>query len=132
MMGWWRIEGSSGLIDWASRGANGAVLENYIPGLHSAENNYNGDEVADILDKVISTMTDRLTDPEYRANAQQAFLGLLDTDDAIDFVHKQSLDAARQKIERVYQREWQRNAYPEELRGLFEFCTAFIKPVQNK
>jgi hypothetical protein len=126
-MGWWRIEGPSGRIEWSSRGKNGAVLENYIPGKTSPENYYNGDEPADILDKVVGTMLDRLTDPAYKETARKAFLGTPVDAETIDLVHKQSLETARNKIARVYKREWQRDPYDEELCGIFEFCTAFIE-----
>lgn len=126
-MGWWRIDGPSGHVDWTSRGDDGAVLENHIPGMHSPENHYNGDETVDLLDKVVSTMLDRFTDYAYKDAARKAFLGEPVEPDAIDLIHKQSLEVARQKIERVYKREWGRPAYDEELRGTFEFCTAFIQ-----
>lgn len=126
-MGWWRIDGPSGHIDWASRGSDGAVLANHIPGKDSPENYYNGDEPADILDKAVNTMLDRLTVPEYKAAAKKAFLGESADDGVLDFVHKQSLMSARQKIDRTYKREWNRPPYIEELQGMFEFCTAFIR-----
>jgi hypothetical protein len=126
-MGWWRIEGPSGRIEWSSRGENGAVLENHIPGKNSPENYYNGDEPADVLDKVIGGMLDRLTNPAYKEAARNAFLGAPVDAETIDLIHKQSLEVARQKIFRVYKREWQREPYDEELLGLFEFCTAFIE-----
>jgi hypothetical protein len=126
-MGWWRIDGPSGHIDWSSRGSDGAVLCNHIPGKDSPENYYNGDEPADILDKVVNMMLDRLTMPEYKAAAQKAFMGKSDDANVLDFIHKQSLISARQKIERTYKREWHREPYSEELQGLFEFCTAFIQ-----
>jgi hypothetical protein len=127
-MGWWRIDGTTGRVAWSSRGADGAILDNHIPGVHSGENHYNGDEVTDILDKAISTMCDRftITNVNYKAAAKNVFLSNPVADTDIDFVHKKALEDARQKIERVYKREWQRNAYPEELQSLFEFCTAFI------
>jgi hypothetical protein len=126
-MGWWRIEGPSGGIEWSSRGADGAVLANHIPGRHSPENYYNGDEPADILDKVINTMLERLTNPEYKSAARAVFLGEPDTEDVLDLIHKQSLVKARQSIDRTYQREWGRQPYAEELQGIFEFSTAFIQ-----
>ena len=126
-MAWWRIDGPSGQILWSSRGKSGAVLANYIPGKTSPENYYNGDEPADILDKVVGTMLDRLTEPGYKEAAKNAFLGGPVDADTIDLIHKQSLEAARNKIARVYRREWQRNPYDEELYGIFEFCTAFIE-----
>ena len=125
-MGWWRIEGSTGGITWDSRGEDGAILANHIPGKDSAENYYNGDEPADILDKVISTMLEKLSNPEYKDAARRAFLGEGVSDTEIDLIHKQSLETARNRIERTYKREWGREPYPEELSGTFEFCTAFI------
>lgn len=130
-MGWWRIDGPTGGINWSSRGADGAVLENYSPGKDSPENYYNGDEPADILDKVISTMLDKLTSHEYMDAAKRAFLGEGVSDSEIDLIHKQSLEAARERIERAYKREWGRDAYPEELQGIFAFCTAFIQAVSK-
>jgi len=129
-MGWWRIEGASGGINWSAQPGNsrdGATLVNYIPGKDSPENYYNGDEPADILDKVINTFIERLTTSEYRQAAKNAFLAVKENTDALDMIHKQSLELARQKIIRVYQREWRRDPYPEELQGLFEFCTGFIR-----
>jgi hypothetical protein len=72
-------------------------------------------------------MLDRFTDAEYKNAARAAFLGEPVEPNALDLIHKQSLEVARQKIERVYKREWGRPAYDEELRGTFEFCTAFIQ-----
>lgn len=128
-MGWWRIEGATGGITWDSRGEDGAILTNHIPGKDSPENYYNGDEPADILDKVISTMLEKLTSVEYRGAARRAFLGEGVSDTEIDLIHKQSLEVARTRIERAYKREWDREPYPEELSAIFEFCTAFIQPV---
>lgn len=130
-MGWWRIDGPTGGVNWSSRGADGAVLENYSPGKDSPENYYNGDEPADILDKVISTMLERLTSDEYKSAARRAFLGEGVSDNEIDLIHKQSLESARERIERVYRREWDREPYPEEMQGIFEFCTAFIQPISR-
>jgi hypothetical protein len=127
-MGWWRIDGPNGRINWEkSERANWAVLHNCIPGREPEENYYNGDEPADILDKVVSPIIERLTDPEYKKEAKNAFLGAAANADVIDLIHKQSLEAAKQKISRVYQREWGRQPYTEELEGIFEFCTAFIQ-----
>jgi hypothetical protein len=126
-MGWWRIDGASGGISWSAREKGGAILANHIPGKDTAENYYGGDEPADILDKVISTCIERLTNPEYKAAAKNAFLGNPENTELLDLIHKQSLERARQRIEKVYMREWRRTAYPEELNGLFEFCTAFIR-----
>lgn len=128
-MGWWRIEGSAGEITWDSRGEDGAILANHIPGKDSPENYYNGDEPADILDKVISTMLEKLTSHDYKDAARRAFLGEGVSDTEIDFVHRQSLETARNRIDRAYKREWGRDPYPEELSGIFEFCTAFISPI---
>lgn len=128
-MGWWRIDGPTGEINWASRGENGAILENHTPGKDSPENYYNGDEPADILDKVVGTMLEKLTSQEYKDAARRAFLGEGVSDTEIDLIHKQSLERARQRIERTYQREWGRPPYPEELQGIFGFCTAFIQPI---
>lgn len=126
-MGWWRIDGATGGINWSSRGSDGAVLENHMPGKDSPENYYNGDEPADILDKVVGTMLDKLTDPSYKDAVQRAFMGEPVLDDEIDLIHKQLLERARQRIERTYQREWGRAPYVEELQGIFGFCTAFIQ-----
>lgn len=126
-MGWWRISGPSGQIDWAKQPNGSATLLNYIPGKHSPENHYNGDEVADILDKVVCTFLDKLTDSGYKAAAKNAFLGETPVPEILDLIHKQSLICARQKIEKVYEREWKRKPYPEELHGIFEFCSAFIE-----
>jgi hypothetical protein len=132
-MGWWRVEGPSGHVDWSSRAENGAILCNRVPGKDSPENYYNGDEVADILDKVVNTMLDRLTTLEYRLSARQAFLGDGD-EEMLDLIDKQLLVSARNKITRTYKREWGREPYPEELQAIFEFCTAFIqkKPAVKK
>ena len=127
-MGWWRINGSSGQINWdKSDKGKWAELHNGVPGKDPAENYYNGDEPADILDKVISTLLDKLTTPEYRQAAKNAFIGAPVDLDVIDLIHKQSLEDARNKINRTYAREWGRQPYPEELEGIFEFCTAFIQ-----
>lgn len=125
-MGWWQIDGETGGINWSSRGSNGAVLCNHIPGKDSPENYYNGDEPADILDKVINTMLDRLVNPAYKNAARKAFLGQKVDEEEIDLIHKQSLENARQRITRTYKRAWSRDPYIEELSGIFEFCTAFI------
>jgi hypothetical protein len=130
-MGWWRIDGPTGGINWASRGADGAVLENHTPGKDSPENYYNGDEPTDILDKVLSTMLDKLTSHEYKEATRRAFLGEGVGDTEIDLIHKQSLERARQRIERTYKREWGREPYPEELQGIFGFCTAFIQTISR-
>jgi hypothetical protein len=126
-MGWWRIDGNSGQINWSSQSTGGATLLNHIPGKHSSENYYNGDEPADVLDKVVSTFLDKMTDAGYKAAAKTAFTGEADAPEELDLIHKQSLEHARQKIAEIYQREWRREPYPEELRGIFEFCTAFIQ-----
>ena len=125
-MGWWRIDGPAGGIDWSKQESGGATLFNYIPGKHSPENHYNGDEPADILDKVVSTFLDKLPNVEYKAAAKTAFTGEGEVPEILDLIHRQSLESARHKIEKVYQREWRRMPYPEELNGIFEFCTAFI------
>jgi len=126
-MGWWRIDGPTGGIEWSKQENGLAMLLNHIPGKHSSENHYNGDEPTDILDKVVGTFLDRLTDSEYKAAAKNAFLGEADVPEVLDLIHKQSLIHARQKIDKVYLREWKREPYPEELHGIFEFCTAFIE-----
>lgn len=128
-MGWWRIEGPTGGITWDSRGPDGAILANHVPGKDSAENYYNGDEPADILDKVLSTTIDRLSEVDYHDAVRRAFLGEGVSDTEIDLIHKQSLEMARERINKTYNREWGRDPCPEELSGLFEFCTAFIAPV---
>jgi hypothetical protein len=125
-MSWWQIDGETGGINWSSRGPDGAVLCNQIPGKAPRENYYNGDEPADILDKVINTMIDKLIDPEYKNAARNAFLGQPVDDLEIDLIHKQSLENACRRITRVYERAWSREPYFEELAGVFEFCTAFI------
>jgi len=125
-MGWWRIDGPSGGINWSKTKNGSAVLLNHIPGRHSPENYYNGDEPADVLDKVVSTFLDKLTVAEYKAAAKNAFTGEAEVPEILDLIHKQSLESARQKIEIIYKREWKRMPYPEELHGIFEFCTAFI------
>jgi hypothetical protein len=125
-MGWWRIDGPSGQINWSKQDDGNAMLLNHIPGKHSPENYYNGDEPADVLDKVVSTFLDKMTDAGYKAAAKAAFTGESDVPEILDLIHKQSLENARRRIEKVYQREWKRMPYPEELNGIFEFCTAFI------
>lgn len=130
-MGWWRIDGATGAPNWNAapkHSRDGAFLQNCVPGRDSAENHYNGDEPSDILDKVLNTFIERLPDREYRQAAKNAFLGV-NADDAtpLDMIHAQSLEQARRKITLVYKREWRRDPYPEELQGIFEFCTGFIR-----
>jgi hypothetical protein len=129
-MGWWRIESVSGSPKWSAAPSNskdGAFLMNHIPGKDSPENHYNGDEPVDILDKVVNLCIERLTSPEYKQAAKNAFLGIAENTDALDAIHKQLLESARQKIARVYKREWGREPYAEELQGIFEFSTGFIR-----
>lgn len=127
-MGWWRIEGPSGRINWENIGRDKwAILHNCMPALETNENYYNGDEPTDILDKVVNPIIGLLTADEYRTAAKNAFLGLEVAETDIDLVHKQSLQRAQQKIRDVYMREWGRHPYAEELEGIFEFCTAFVQ-----
>lgn len=129
-MGWWRIDGANGAPHWNAAPSNsrdGAFLVNYIPGKDSPENYYNGDEPVDILDKVVNLCIERLTSPEYKQASKNAFLGIAENTDALDVIHKQLLESARHKITRVYKREWGREPYAEELQGIFEFSTGFIR-----
>jgi len=66
---------------------------------------------------------------ELSRTAPQFLIKLFENEvpEILDLIHKQSLESARRKIESVYQREWKRMPYPEELNGIFEFCTAFIE-----
>jgi hypothetical protein len=126
-MGWWKISGPSGHINWSAGIKNeGAKLFNCIPGRDDPAQLYNGDEPADILDAVVKNITTRLQDVNYRAEAKHAFVQqdfecvTLEKDDYC------ALQRASVQISDVYQREWRRSPTPAELSAVFEFCTSVL------
>ena len=124
-MGWWRISGPSGHIKWsAGSDENGAMLFNCIPGRDDQTQLYNGDEPADILDAVINSLETQFQSISFKAEAKSVFLDQVCEIREIDFDAQKALSVAREKIEQVYQREWQRLPTPAELSAVFEFCTS--------
>jgi hypothetical protein len=125
-MGWWRIDGPSGQINW-SAGFNGgnAVLFNCVPGRDDPAQLYNGDEPADILDAAIKNITELLQDPSCKEAAKKAFTQLFCENEKITEEIQEQLREANKKINEVYQREWRRAPTPAELSAVFEFCTSF-------
>lgn len=128
-MGWWQIDGPSGGVVWSNRDGDPScgVLFNYSPGKAHSGRLYNGDEPADILDAALNTLADKLTDPAYLAEARYIFLGAKATPIFVDGDDKKLLHNARQKIIRVYKREWGRKPRDVELSAIFEFCTCFLR-----
>jgi hypothetical protein len=130
-MGWWRISGPSGHINW-SAGYNGenATLFNCIPGRDDPMQMYSGDEPADILDAAVKQIEAELHDDAYRAAVRAVFLrqpGAHKEHEEIPAATKEMLKNAKKQIEDVYQREWNRAPTPAELSAVFEFCTSFLK-----
>lgn len=127
-MGWWRISGPSGHINW-SAGFNGenAVLFNCIPGRDDPMQMYSGDEPADILDKVVRNIEEKLRDETYRVAARSVFLRQPGEHPAVPGDEQEMLNNANQQISEVYQREWNRAPTPAELSAVFEFCTSFVQ-----
>lgn len=127
-MGWWRIDGPDGRINWsASRRNDGAILFNCIPSRNDSGLLYNGDEPADILGTAIRNIETNLRDTDYFKEAKACFLGKTANTDRVDASTISELQQAREKIIAVYVREWRRPPTPCELMATFEFCTSFCK-----
>lgn len=129
-MGWWKINGPSGHINWSAGNKNPeAALFNCIPGRDDPGQMYNGDEPADILDATLRIVEKQLYDAQYRAEAKAAFLTQNDEKMrvALDDETNMALKNANAQITNVYQREWRRDPTLAELSGVFEFCTSFIR-----
>lgn len=119
-MSWWHIQDENGYIDWGM--TNGfSRLRYYVPGKDSAENYYIGIEALDALYLCIELLV-----PEIKENhahwIKDFFLQPkeLPLDDRL--AAAEIITRTRQNIDAIYQREWRREPYPEELAGLFSFC----------
>lgn len=127
-MGWWRINGHDGHINWSASSRNGsAILFNCIPGRDDTTQLYNGDEPADILDAAIKSIEKNLHVTSYFNEAKATFLGFATETNEVDESTKTGLQQANEKIANVYMREWRRPPTPAELSAIFEFCTSFCK-----
>ena len=133
-MGWWAVQPPDGGIRWStinvqrSGAANGktkVVLLNKIPGRDPPDDYYNGDEPADLLDNffdVVRSELDFSNDLAVNALKAQFVRGEISIDLIPENV-RERLDNTKARVNRTYKREWGREAVPEELDALFNFCT---------
>lgn len=127
-MGWWKISGPSGHINWsAGKNNDGAMLFNCIPGRDDPGQMYNGDEPADILDSALRSVEEKLYDNIYLSEAKSSFLRQTVNFEQLDADTDMALKDANEQITSVYQREWRRLPTPAELSAVFEFCTSFVQ-----
>ena len=130
-MGWWRINGPSGHINWsAGWDKNNAFLFNCIPGRDDQDQLYNGDEPADVLDAVINRLETQMQSTSYRVEAKSVFTGRVCEICELTADDQDALLSAREKINQIYEREWQRQPAPAEVSAVFEFCTSRFTQVQ--
>lgn len=122
-MAWWVIDGPGGYVSWTPCADERPTVLNKIPGRDSPNARYNGDEPVELLDKFIAKIADKMQDAAYLEEIRLGIAGFpVDTNVISDEVGFE-LYRVREKIARVYVREWGRPPYEDELRGLFNFCT---------
>ena len=125
-MGWWKINGCNGGIDWEAPCTIGNLV-NAIPGTSTPENHYNGDEPADLVGFTINAMLKRCKITKRKLPVMiseeqltQVLLGNLE-----DYViAKKTIELRRQmwaKLRRIYKKTWRREMYPEEVEAVVRF-----------
>jgi hypothetical protein len=120
-MSWWHIQDEHGYIDWGLTGGQ-TSLRYYVPGQDSTENHYIGSEVLELLDLCLELLL-----PAVKARhahwIQDFFLQPKDLPHDDRLAAGEIITRTRHNIDVVYQRDWNRLPYPEELAGLFAFCS---------
>lgn len=128
-MAWWVIDGPGGYVSWTPCADERPTVLNKIPGRDSPNARYNGDEPVELLDGFIAKISDKMQDAAYLEEIRLGIAGFPVDPDIVSEDVELALHSVREKIARVYVREWGRQPYEDELHGLFNFCT---QPFQLK
>lgn len=122
-MSWWIVDGG-GYVNWSPvRRGVGAVVLNKSAMFHTPKALYNGDEAVALFDKFLPEVREQMADPDFAARLRTAFAEPPKAASNVNNDLCAKLDAVRDKIHRVYRREWNRNACKDELYALFNYCT---------
>ena len=133
-MGWWKINGPGGGIDWDAPCEGNLV--NAIPGQSTVENHYNGDEPADIVDDAVEELRKSLRLSERRlreigGEEVAAFLMSPNRDYMggvrIGDKQRRIVLAMCIKVRECYEKAWGRPPYPEEVAAVVSFCTGGLE-----
>jgi len=119
-MSWWHIQDENGSIDWGI--TNGlSRLKYYVPGQDSPENYYIGAEALEALDICIELISPEIKE-QHASWVKDFFLQPTAPPQDERLAAAEIITRTRQNINAIYQREWRRPPYHEELGGLFSFC----------
>ena len=110
-MGWWKISGPAGGIDWTHNASTGCVTA--IPGKDSTENYYNGDGPADEMTQLLDFLAKRVG----KRFVRKIVVGGKSTPEI-----EKAVKSTWERIELLCVEAFGRQPYPEEREAIINFC----------